>query len=97
MSERSEAKAAGRQTDPREQPERILIVIDGEQWLIRHICFIEHKLDFKRVVYHCDGDLGGPFGSIKDALTAAKQILHGARRNRNPGYATTDRLRRPSA
>lgn len=65
------------QSDPREERERILIVSEGEEWFIRHIYFIEHKLDFKRTVYHCDRNLAGPFLSVEDAVSACDQILHG--------------------
>ena len=65
------------QSSPREEREQILIVREGEKWFIRHIYFIEHKLDFNRNVYHCDRNLGGPFVSVEDAVSAAKQILHG--------------------
>jgi len=81
MPRRSEAKSTVRQTDFRESTEQILIVIEGEDWFIRHVYFIEHKLDLSRKLYHCDRNLGGPFGSIEDAVKAAKEILHGAQRS----------------
>jgi len=60
-------------------PERILIVLDGQRWWIRHICLIEHKLDFNRMLYHSDRNLGGPFDSVEEAVAAAKEMLYGAR------------------
>ena len=62
-------------TDPSAGPERILIVFDGQSWSIRHIYLIEHKLDFNRKLYHSDRSLGGPFDSVEEAVTAAKEIL----------------------
>jgi hypothetical protein len=73
----NEAKAVVRQTDPREEPVGILIVSDAEGWFVRQVYFIERKLDFNRRLYHSDRSLGGPFESIEDAVTAAKQILYG--------------------
>jgi len=66
-------------TDAMANPERILIVFDGQRWCIRHICLIEHKLDFNRMIYHSDRSLGGPFGSMEEAVAAAKQMLYSAR------------------
>jgi hypothetical protein len=68
------------QTEPSADPERILIVLDGQMWWIRHIYLIEHKLDFNRKLYHSDRGLGGPFGSVEEAVAAAKEMLQGARR-----------------
>jgi len=67
------------QTEPSADPERILIVLDGQMWWIRHIYLIEHKLDFNRMVYHSDRSLGSPFGSVKEAVAAANEMLHGIR------------------
>ena len=67
-------------TEPSADPERILIVLDGQRWWIRNICLIEHKLDFNRKLYHSDRSLGGPFGSVEEAVAAAKEMLQGARR-----------------
>ena len=67
-------------TEPAADPERILIVYEGERWCIRHIYLIEHKLDLNRKLYHSDRSLGGPFGSINEAIEMAKEILHGAPR-----------------
>lgn len=77
MTRLNAAESTAGQSDPREKWEQILIVSEGEKWFVRHIDFIEHKLDFKRNVYHCDRNLGGPFVSVEDALISAKQILHG--------------------
>ena len=66
-------------TDPSAGPERILIVFEGQKWWIRHIYLIEHKLDFNRMVYHSDRSLGGPFGSVEEAVAAAKEMLYDAR------------------
>jgi hypothetical protein len=66
-------------TDPSASPERILIVFEGQKWWIRHIYLIEHKLDFNRMVYHSDRSLGGPFGSVEEAVAAAKEMIYGAR------------------
>ena len=76
MPRQDEAEAATGQTDPQHELGRILIVLDGEKWFIRHVYFIEHKLDFNRKLYHCDGNLGGPFACIEDAVKAATEILH---------------------
>ena len=65
-------------TDPSAGPERILIVFEGQKWWIRHIYLIEHELDFNRMVYHSDWSLGGPFGSVEEAVAAAKEMLYGA-------------------
>jgi hypothetical protein len=59
-------------------PERILIVFDGQSWWIRHIYLIEHKLDFNRKLYHSDRSLGGPFCSVEEAVAEAKEMLYGA-------------------
>jgi hypothetical protein len=67
------------ETDPSASPERILVVFDGQKWWIRHIYLIEHKLDFNRMVYHSDRSLGGPFGSVEEAVAAAKEMLYGTR------------------
>lgn len=64
-------------TDTMADPERILIVFDGQRWWIRHIYLIEHKLDFNRKLYHSDRSLGGPFGSVEAAIAAAKEMHHG--------------------
>ena len=77
MTRLNEVEPTASQSSPREEREQILIVSEGEKWFIRHIAFIEHKLDFKRNVYHCDGNLGGPFASVEDAVRAAKQIQSG--------------------
>ena len=66
-------------TEPSADPERILIVFDGKRWWIRHIYLIEHKLDFNRMVYHSDRSLGGPFGSVEEAVAGAKEMHHGVR------------------
>ena len=66
-------------TEPSADPERILIIFDGQRWWIRHVYLIEHKLDFNRMVYHCDRSLGGPFGSVEEAVAPAKEMLHGIR------------------
>ena len=65
--------------EPSADPERILIVFDGQKWWIRHIYLIEHKLDFNRMVYHSDRSLGGPFGSVEEAVAGAKEMHHGLR------------------
>jgi hypothetical protein len=57
----------------------MLIVFDGKRWWIRHIYLIEHKLDFNRMVYHSDRSLGGPFGSVEEAVAGAKEMHHGLR------------------
>jgi hypothetical protein len=67
-------------TDPSVGPERILIVFDGQKWCVRHVYIIEHKLDFNRTLYHSDRSLGGPFGSVEEAVAAAKKMLRGALR-----------------
>ena len=67
-----------KKTEPSADRERILIVFDGERWWIRHIYLIEHKLDFNRKLYHSDRSLGGPFGSVEEAVAAAKEMLYGA-------------------
>jgi hypothetical protein len=66
------------QIEPSAGPEQILIVFDGQRWWIRHIYLIEHKLDFNRMVYHSDRSLGGPFGSVEEAVAAAKEMRYGA-------------------
>jgi hypothetical protein len=43
-----------------------------------HIHFIEHNLDFNRKVYHSDLSLG-PFGSMEEAVVAAKEMLYSVR------------------
>ena len=61
--------------------ERILIVLDGERWWIRHIYLIEQQLDFNRKLYHSDRTLAGPFDSMEEAVAAAKEMLpaHGTK------------------
>lgn len=72
---RRRAKSTARKTDFHESPERILVVMEGEEWFVRRVYLIEHKLDLNRKLYHCDRNLGGPFGSMEDAVKAAKEIL----------------------
>ena len=68
-------------------PEHILIVFDGEEWFLRRIYLVEHKLDFNRKLYHSDRSLGGPFGSVEEAVAAAKEMLYGARQRVSPQTA----------
>jgi len=63
--------------EPSADPERILIVLDGQWWCIRHIYLIEHKLDLDRMVYRSDRSLGGPFGSVEEAVAGAKEMHYG--------------------
>jgi hypothetical protein len=81
---------------PSAEPERILIVFDGQKWCIRHIYIIEHKLDFNRMVYHSDRSMGGPFGSVEEAVAAAKEMLYGARHRSSTRIAKRDLRNRVS-
>jgi len=75
-------------TETSADSERILIVLDGERWWIRHIYLIEHQLDFNRKLYHSDRTLAGPFDSIEEAVAAAKEMLPAAQSLSGPPSAS---------
>lgn len=53
---------------------RILIVCDGEDWLIRRVaCTVEDSIRGE-MVYHCDKGLGMPGGGPFKSLTAAVAV-----------------------
>lgn len=60
---------------------RILISFDGTSWFIRRIAVIEHDLEHDDMIYRCDKPLGGPFGTVHEAVAAleieaAMKIIH---------------------
>lgn len=40
--------------------ERLLIVCDGEAWLVRHVVATVERMELGEMHYHCDEHLAGP-------------------------------------
>lgn len=64
---------------------RILIVFDGDCWFIRRVRASEHDAARDEKVYRCDEHLGGPFGTLDEAVAA----LEPADRERGEGKKST--------